>query len=206
MSEAIPSGAVDVGGGVKVVRGGYEEDGSMLTLPSVSGSRESPRQDGEQHKMTVNTVTAGPNESIVHVDLEASTPAVTPTPVIPQQQLSPEEAEEVDSVGASIGRPRSAQPPVQKPSNNASELVNVSLKHDSGFLFSAGWDTAIVSPPVNTVSTLAIGTSNENPMILPGGMYEIVIEGDSYNAFYGNQSFKSELQYYVFILTDDSEG
>ncbi len=210
MSSVVPSGAVDVGGGVKVVRGGYDEDNGTIELPSVSGSREAPRQDGESIPMTVKSYTLdeeGETVPLRNTPLpETPAPAPAPAPA-PTMAVSPSQAEEVESVGRSVvpSPPREPAPDIIGVGLDTVELINVTLKHSTGFTFASTWDFAVVTSPIQEVSTLALGTSNDG-LSLPEGQYDIIIEGDSYSAFYGNQSFKSDLRYYVFVLSAQDQA
>lgn len=213
MSGAIPDGAVDVGGGVKVVRGGYENNGETIELPSVSGSRESPRQDGGSEPMKVHTfrgVSQGEDE--VQAEVLPAIAGVVPVVKANTAADQPEPDEEKDivaSVGRSVGEGKPSAVRVPKDpqeSTLSSETISVTLKHSTGLVLTSDWDFAAVTAPVNGVSTLALGILSSNVSVtLPEGQYQIIIEGDEYEVFYGNQSFESDLRYYVFLLSEQNQ-
>lgn len=209
MSGAIPDGAVDVGGGVKVVRGGYGNNGETIELPSVSGSRESPRQDGGAEPLKVHTFRGAQGDDEVKVEVVPAISGVVPVVKESATVDQPEPVKEEDAV-ASVGRsvfPATKAPvSVQKDTRGStvvSDKVSVTLNHSAGLVLTSDWDFAVVTTPVNNVATLALGVlSSSGSMTLPEGQYQIVIEGDTYDAFYGNQSFESDLRYYVFLLSE----
>ena len=202
--EFYPEGAIKKEGGVMVVPSGYggmEGSNGIIKLPTRVGSGVDERQF-ESVPIVVHTVNGGPGDEAptaaplvvaAPAPIEAPAPiAVTPLPPV------------VDSVGESADA-SSAQVPRNTATQNTGSVeavlgIGVTLTHSTGFAFTTDWDMVVVTPPLSGVTTLALGLDPGKAIAIPEGDYKVEVEGDTYEAYFGNQSFQSDLKYYIFVI------
>lgn len=201
MKTATEEKLVDSGGGVMCTRGGYATVGNSLELPSVSGSRQNQKQDVTNE------------EALLRIDVYNQEGKVKTTTFDPIKRKAVSSKVALSSKrDVAVTSPRTPQDVVVPATAPNTKLVGVSFKHrSSGFSFSFPADVVIEGEPVDAVRTLAIGVSGQWEYVsLPKGEYTIIAKdlSDSgsppitYNAFFGNQCFQSDLKYIIFILLD----
>jgi len=131
METAVPESAVNVGSGVYAARGGYQEIGRSIELPTVSGGDTNITQDSEGGddtglvvtRMFFNDTDDAPvrKETVTHGNKPVPTPPAREVPVQPvvppnpppPSSLAKPDNDIVDSVGGSVGE--SPQGDILKP-------------------------------------------------------------------------------------------